>query len=492
MVDVYAHSHFTISAKGPDSCHQGFLGPQLFGAPEWQRPVPVDAVPSAVISGGGARPNQKIMVRDGRVDHADSAARRFALDTRGWCLQETVLPRRRLVYDGCEMSWHCLERALCECGHLDEDVSLAGGEEGGDTQQRLFRSVADRQVANLLRTDDGQRKTVAADSDYHYQWTDMVTQYSRRFLTNSGDKLVAISGLAKTFGRAIEAGKGERGSSESGQVVAVLPGKVVTVPSPPMAVPEGGAGDYVAGMWRRSLVASLAWVVDLHALQATGRRAHARHGGYCAPSWSWASVDGPVMFNLLEMAVSQTQWSDADYIGCDVVVREVACLPADAANVHGALRGGHIVATGPVVAVELAVVPMTYEGKGKGDRDTDLDDFLRLGGVGGRCPCRVRTEGMQSFSVLLDVEQPQHVGYDRRGCWFEGRCLCGDGDGEACRYDRNSRYACLRLLSYRAEARIPGGPEYEVVLFLVLRRVYSRQKPFTLFSHGQSKTIRLI
>jgi len=46
IVDVYANLLITISARDPDSCDKGYLGPQKFGSPDWQYAIPMEVPPS--------------------------------------------------------------------------------------------------------------------------------------------------------------------------------------------------------------------------------------------------------------------------------------------------------------------------------------------------------------------------------------------------------------------------------------------------------------
>jgi hypothetical protein len=86
-------------------------------------------------------------------------------------------------------------------------------------------------------------------------WNSLVQAYSNMSLTVPGDKLVALSGLAKRF----------------------------------MAILDD---TYVAGMWRRHLDKSLCWFADLEG-QATDPTT-CRPATYRAPTWSWAATDMPI------------------------------------------------------------------------------------------------------------------------------------------------------------------------------------------------------
>jgi hypothetical protein len=115
MKDIYANSHLTLAAEEPASCKQGFLGKQSYGKPEWQR-VFTTYVPKEA----GGPDNQVLLrpVKGGGPFHITETNERCSLDERGWCFQESILPNRRLCFNGKEMSWECAKRTMCECGHV--------------------------------------------------------------------------------------------------------------------------------------------------------------------------------------------------------------------------------------------------------------------------------------------------------------------------------------------------------------------------------------
>lgn len=84
-----------------------------------------------------------------------------------------------------------------------------------------------------------------------WPWTEVVRDYSQANLTYGSDRLVALSGIA--------------------------------------ARQHGATGDqYLAGLWRASLLHDLLWFVSAETM---GYRPEWR-----APTWSWASIDGKVSF----------------------------------------------------------------------------------------------------------------------------------------------------------------------------------------------------
>jgi hypothetical protein len=112
MHQVYANSHLTIAGLEPYYCQGGIVGEQEFGQPEWQRRIVTDV---GFEVGGPGSESSEILVRPGTTQEGSA---RSSLDGRGWCLQESILPNRRICFDGHEMTWECVSRKICECGHV--------------------------------------------------------------------------------------------------------------------------------------------------------------------------------------------------------------------------------------------------------------------------------------------------------------------------------------------------------------------------------------
>lgn len=222
MRDIYSNSLLTIAAEEPASSRLGFLGKQRFGAPDWQQPL-------------GREASGKELYLRPRAPESYLRRTRCSLDKRGWCLQERILPRRRLCFNGDEMTWECLCRRLCECGH-----TLWAPEPSSFGMPR----VAARPPSSVPGRD----------------WRALVEEYSKRSLTHQTDKLNAISGLAK--------------------MVACVRKDA-----------NGVVDTYLAGMWKSEFISDLTWRV-VSAAKDSGNEA------YRAPSWSWASINGAVQYEF--------------------------------------------------------------------------------------------------------------------------------------------------------------------------------------------------
>ena len=105
-------------------------------------------------------------------------------------------------------------------------------------------------------------------------WYWVVEEYSGRLLTRPQDKLPALSGLASKFQRKT-------------------------------------GFHYLAGLWQEDLIRGLSWEMS----EADDARWAPKPNVYCAPSWSWASVDGDVWYER-----SRELDVDANMINANVIL----------------------------------------------------------------------------------------------------------------------------------------------------------------------------
>jgi hypothetical protein len=122
-------------------------------------------------------------------------------------------------------------------------------------------------------------------------WRNIVGIYTKCNLTFPSDKLVALSGVAKSMKQAFNDG-------------------------------------YCAGLWRRDLVADLMWYVDI---PSGIRESGPDTIPYRAPSWSWACRDGIIKWWKDPIIEQQS----TDIIRCDV---KTVTADQTGAVVHGSLK----------------------------------------------------------------------------------------------------------------------------------------------------------
>lgn len=161
---------------------------------------------------------------------------REPLYKRAWTLQEQMLSSRVLVYSSCQVWWECLEVKGCDRGK-PYSISSNGGWVGVLPRNGLVKRV---------------ERNLNHDHDYLWKsWKEIVENYSDRKLSIAMDKLRALSGLAANFS-------------------------------------DIWGCTYYAGLWERRLLEGLRWF--------SPEPPSWKPEEYTAPSWSWASTVGTIMW----------------------------------------------------------------------------------------------------------------------------------------------------------------------------------------------------
>lgn len=273
MREIYSNSHLTISAEEPESCKLGFLGPQKKGKPEWQRRFETD-VP---LEAGG--PRNELFIRPNSLlegtlnrdrDNPDNKLpeeKRCSLDKRGWCLQESILPNRRLCFNGDEMMWKCSHRNICECGHSLWEQPKTRNRRGRDKGQYSDKDE-DAQYARPKSYED---------------WRFLVEEFSDRSLTQQLDKLSALSGMAKMFA-AVQENQNATGTYELYR--GTEKPRVEEFQPPPQKPKMASNNIYLAGLWQDEFVFDLTWYAVSSETDAESSQQ------FCAPTWS-VSTESP-------------------------------------------------------------------------------------------------------------------------------------------------------------------------------------------------------
>lgn len=187
------------------------------------------------------------------------------LDERAWALQEQHMATRRLIFSADELQWVCNTNIDCECGILPYRPS--------------YQSL-------LLPYADDMRQAVASGGpSLQIVWRKAVCDYTDRTLTHADDKLPAFSGLASWFGARVRS-------------------------------------QYLAGLWKDSILQDLAWTVSESSYQALP-------SDYRAPSFSWASVNERVDY-CFQQPNLEGYWEEPESGGWDWVS---SCSVSDTGSV---------------------------------------------------------------------------------------------------------------------------------------------------------------
>ena len=189
--------------------------------------------------------------------------------SRAWVQQERLLSHRKIFFENSRIRWHCKAGTADQYNPLGVinqrkggDSTISGAEIFGtnalsyiDTVKRQecsrdlesLMQLRDNDFDALMQLNPGPALEGKMLWQFHSTWNTLVTNYSRRKLTRAEDRLIAFSGLVSRVQR------------QTGLT-------------------------YFAGLWKETLLLDLCWErVDFKLTR--------RSSTYCAPSWSWASLN---------------------------------------------------------------------------------------------------------------------------------------------------------------------------------------------------------
>ncbi len=212
---------------------------------------------------------------------------------RAWCMQERIFARRILHFGGyCEeIYFECNTGTRCECSWVNEAGLLRNG----------ANQTLKEQVTASLATIKEQSDILNASNDLWKTYITTCEDYTARGLTFATDKMPAVSSLMSSFAPYL--------------------------------------GKYYAGLWEHNLLLSLQW-------EALDTRDCSRHNVFVAPSFSWASRSGPVIWytDLSKMPTEETH----DF----ATIVDVACTLVGK-DPFGKISGGHITLRGYVTEMKI-------------------------------------------------------------------------------------------------------------------------------------------
>jgi hypothetical protein len=157
---------------------------------------------------------------------------------RGWVFQERFLAPRVLHFGMRQLAWECNEGGALE----------------------MFPTGLPPRFEDNYKKDVCwpimKPMNVSSSEEFCSRWHEVATSYSACHLTFNTDKLVAFAGIAKI-------------------------------------VQSARSDEYIAGTWKSTIIADLAWWV----YKADGGLSSGNRAAYCAPSWSWLSSDRQICFH---------------------------------------------------------------------------------------------------------------------------------------------------------------------------------------------------
>jgi hypothetical protein len=245
MDQIYHNAYVTISASSAKSCDEGFL--HLRTPPMVPIHVPFCTENCSV---GTLEMIRRLSSEGPSIEEIGSHRPIDPIELRGWTLQESFMSRRMLVYSQFQLFWTCTKSWVSDGGRVQ--------------REEFFRPEFSLRVLKEPKVSD---------------WYDLIEEYSQRQLSDTMDKMIAISSVAGYFARLMK-------------------------------------DKYLAGHWASDLSNSLCWVVsggssiysrcDLRTTQPSQWR---------APSWSFMSVDGRVkILREGEIRFSATRFGNSPFL----------------------------------------------------------------------------------------------------------------------------------------------------------------------------------
>lgn len=300
---------------------------------------------------------------------------------RGWTMQEGLLPSRLLHYTSSQIIWKCCEEQRFERGvtqslqdeltHIltySDDISFGSGWLWKFGTFLKFKRFPDYLPSNL-------DYPLLSNPETFRLWYDLIEEYTEREFKCIGNRLVAISGLAKIFANTIR------------------------------------SHEYVAGLWKPDLIRGLIWHTKNAKLVPQQSEDNMRAINNDFPSWSWASVGYELVTNGRK--------NNGNFQALSLV-EDVQVELVDRRDPFGAVEKGCVTITGP-----LKKVPRLYNKEWK-SAEASISEFERYlskvvekeskGGVEHRysCPPAGHFAALQMLEDLysldlLVLEATRHV-----------------------------------------------------------------------------------
>ncbi|KAJ6493053.1 HET-domain-containing protein [Mycena sanguinolenta] len=229
---IFANASFTIIAARASKASAGFL----HDCPSPS--VPIRRLPFPCRDAGHF--GTLYVEQDMLSKYDDACDVDDPVHKRAWCLEERLLSARALIYTSNTLRFYCQSMRL----------------NVGDAVRDLHDLSSHRLALEWMPGPGEEPFDPKAESIFDHNkcttlWDNIVHNYTGRRVTQIEDKLIALAGLASRF------------------------------------CTRWKMGLYLAGLWHNNLQHDLLWHV------ADGAQ-EPRPAEYRAPSWSWASVDGPV------------------------------------------------------------------------------------------------------------------------------------------------------------------------------------------------------
>ncbi|KAI0639274.1 heterokaryon incompatibility protein-domain-containing protein [Trametes polyzona] len=290
MRNIYRNAALTIIAASASSVQEGFLQDCEEVPPSLTLPFICPAVPG--------QPKSKVGTIHLVAMDSPYPPDPEPVDKRAWCLQERLVSPRSLIFSSQTLQFRC-QTTTVKVGGAIHDTALNSA-----------------RLPDVLLQPEPPRVVCGSEAWWGVwrAWREAVLSYAGRKVSFASDKLVACAGLAEEFHRVL-------------------------------------GSDYLAGLWRDSLLLDLLWIATYFAFDVHDKTPR-RPPSYRAPSWSWAALDQQIGCSARHFV--------SPSIDFDALVEliDAGVLPADDTLPFGEVVGGSL-----VLCVTLC--PCVRTGKGR-------------------------------------------------------------------------------------------------------------------------------
>jgi hypothetical protein len=245
------------------------------------------------------------------------------LAARGWAILEKLLAPRIVHFTQRQMIWECASGYQYEASRVDDKKV-----ESDNGREWHRKKVVQPYIENALQNRPKNIEKLDNHADNIKQlerleaWHHCIDEFSSGFLSAPSHKLLAVAPLAS-------------------------------------AIDDGNMGQYLAGLWSDNIAFGLAWSRGYALLKPAQE--------YRAPSWSWASVDGPVQSLALGWPknMMQDHAQDPGWINkYQPKLISYHMVPSNTLKPYGGvLEGSHIVVAGSCIGFQKLSEAFNSEGK---------------------------------------------------------------------------------------------------------------------------------
>ena len=248
MANIYRHAAVTIIAAAAQDSNQGFLHKRE------------ETLVAGIFTLPISLPDQKL----GRVNlcRDEDQIYRYPpepISKRAWTLQESILSPRCLIFATQQVFWKCTKVIWKGGGFTDWEAFR----KNSGCWTNLGFAYTSQGIASF-----GSGDFVSVEGALHptrseqaRRWFKVAEAYSSRKLSVTEDKLPALSSIAAMYHEVLR-------------------------------------DDFLAGMWRSSLLAGPLWISNAQEEDRPKR---------ICPTWSWFSIDSPVYFMYFSLPAAESQ-----------------------------------------------------------------------------------------------------------------------------------------------------------------------------------------